>query len=165
MMAKRTQVLIVIPVAAALIGAVAIISMQNDSKLEPVAFQRGTIKVDDVELEVQIADNQVRRGMGLSFQEQLPYDQGMLFVFENPGNYSFWMVDMKFSLDIIWFDNDGKVVHIETDLPPCETAPETMNCPKTNSGDKEAVYILEVTAGFIDEFGITEDSSLEIISI
>ena len=47
------------------------------------------------------------------FQDQLPYDQGMIFVFTDPGLYSLWMLNMQFPLDMIWFDQDGNVVHIE----------------------------------------------------
>jgi len=99
------------------------------------------------------------------FQEQLPYDQGMIFVFEESGFYSLWMLNMQFPLDMIWFDSDGKVVYIDKNVPPCKSALETVTCSTNNSAENEAKYILEVTAGFVDEFEITEDSILEIISI
>ena len=163
-MATRTQVLAPIAVAAVIIGVVGILSIPSDSKLEKVEFPRGTVKLDDVVLEVQIADTEPRRVRGLMFQEQLPFDEGMLFVFDEPGIYSLWMLNMQFPLDMIWFDSNGKVVYIEKDMPPCKTALETVTCTGKNS-DEEAMYILEVTAGFVDEFNITEDSILEIISI
>jgi len=53
------------------------------------------------------------------FQDQLPLDQGMLFVFPEQGLYSLWMLNMQFELDMIWFDNAGNVVHIKTNVPPC----------------------------------------------
>ena len=163
-MATRAQVLIPIVIAAAIIGVVGIFTIPSDSILEAVEFPRGTIKVDDIVLEVQIADDQPSRVRGLMFQEQLPYDQGMLFVFEEKGVYSLWMLNMQFPLDMIWFDGEGNVVHIEKNVPSCETAVETMSCPRTDPG-VEAIYILEVTAGFTEKFGITEESILEIISI
>jgi uncharacterized membrane protein (UPF0127 family) len=71
---------------------------------------------------------------------------------------------MQFSLDMIWFDSGGNIVHIEEDIPPCRTATEIMACQSiVPSG--EAKYILEVTSGFIKEFNITKDSKLNIISI
>ena len=63
-------------------------------------------------LEVQIADTAAQRARGLMFQEQLPYSQGMLFEFSEPGWYSMWMLNMQFPIDIIWFDGNGTVVHI-----------------------------------------------------
>lgn len=163
-MTTRAQALIPIAAAAVIIGIVGILSIPSDSKLESVEFPRGTIKVDDTVLEVQIADTEPRRVRGLMFQDQLPYDQGMIFVFNEPGIYSLWMLNMQFSLDMIWFDEDGNIVHIEQDVPPCKTAPEIMACQSiVPSGD--ALYILEVTAGFVEEFDITLDSKLDIISI
>jgi hypothetical protein len=112
-MTTRSQVLIPIFIAAVIIGAVGLISIPSESKLESVEFPRGTIKVDDVPLQVQIADTEPRRVRGLMFQDELPSDQGMIFVFEQSGLYSLWMLNMQFPLDMIWFDKDGKVVHIE----------------------------------------------------
>ncbi len=163
-MPTRVQVLVPITIAAFIIGIVGIYSIPSDSKLEAVEFPRGTIKVDDKVLEVQIADNDPRRMRGLMFQDPLPYDKGMLFVFDKSGPYSLWMLNMQFHLDMIWFDDDGNVVHIETHVAPCKTAIDVMSCPNY-SPNKDARYVLEVTSGFVDEFGITSESKMEIISI
>ena len=163
-MTTRTQALIPIFIAAVIVGAAGLMSLPSESKLESVEFPMGTIKVDDVPLQVQIADSEPRRVRGLMFQDPLPYDQGMIFVFDDPGLYSLWMLNMQFSLDMIWFDQDGKVVHIEKDVPPCKTALEIASCQSVIPED-EAVYVLEVTSGFIDQNNITKDSVLSIISI
>ena len=163
-MTTRPQVLIPIFIAAVIIGVVGLMTLPSESKLESVEFPLGTIMVDDIPLQVQIADSESRRIRGLMFQDQLPYDQGMIFVFEKPGLYSLWMLNMQFSLDMIWFDQDGKIVHIEKDVPPCKTVVEITAC-QSIVPDKEAVYVLEVTSGFIDQNNITKDSVLKIISI
>ncbi len=163
-MATRTQTIAPIAVAAAIIGIVGILSIPSDAKLEAVEFPKGTIKIDETVLEVQIADTEPRRVRGLMFQEELPFNEGMLFVFEKTGIYSLWMLNMQFPLDMIWFDEDGNVTQIETNVPPCKSALETVVCTRTSS-DKNALYILEVTAGFVEKFGITNNSKLEIISI
>ena len=163
-MTTRAQALIPITIAAVIIGVIGMLTLPSDSKLESVEFPRGTILVDDVALEVQIADSEPRRVRGLMFQDQLPPDQGMIFVFNEPGLYSLWMLNMQFSLDMIWFDLDGNVVHIEKNVPPCKTALEITTCQSVVPSD-EASYILEVTSGFIDQNNITKDSKLTIISI
>lgn len=163
-MATRTQTLIPVAIAAVIIGAVGLLSIPSDSKLEAVQFPRGTIKIDDTALQVQVADTEPRRVRGLMFQDQLPYDQGMIFVFDEVGIYSLWMLNMQFSLDMIWFDQNGNIIHIEKDVPPCKTALETMTC-QSFTPDGQALYILEVTSGFVDKFHITKDSKLNIISI
>ena len=163
-MTSRAQALVPITVAAVIIGIVGMLSIPSDSKLESVEFPRGTIKVDDTVLEVQIADTEPRRVRGLMFQDQLPFDQGMIFVFNEPGVYSLWMLNMQFSLDMIWFDDNGDIVHIEKDISPCKTPTEIMACQSIMPSG-EARYILEVTSGFIEQFNITKDSKLSIISI
>ena len=163
-MATRAQVILPIAIAAIIIGVAGILSIPSDAKLESVEFPRGTIKVDEIVLEVQIADTEPRRVRGLMFQDQLPYEEGMIFVFEESGVYSLWMLNMQFPIDMIWFDENGNVVHIETNVPPCKSALETVTCTLTSS-DKVALYILEVTAGFVDQFEVTENSVLEIIAI
>ncbi len=163
-MTTRAQALIPITIAAVIIGVIGMLTLPSDSKLESVEFPRGTILVDDVALEVQIADSEPRRVRGLMFQEQLPYDQGMIFVFQEPGLYSLWMLNMQFSLDMIWFDSNGNVVHIEENVPPCKTVVEITSCQSVVP-DKEALYVLEVTSGFIEQNNITENSKLTIISI
>jgi len=163
-LATRTQTLIPIAIAAVIIGIVGVLSIPSDSKLESVEFPKGTVKIDDIALQVQVADTEPRRVRGLMFQNQLPYDQGMIFVFDKAGVYSLWMLNMQFSLDMIWFDQDGNIVHIEKDIQPCKTALETMTC-QSYTPEGKATYILEVTAGFVDKFHITKDSKLHIISI
>lgn len=119
------------------------------------SFYSDTIKINDVLVNVQIADTDVKRNRGLMFQEQLSYDQGMLFIYENSGNYSFWMHNMQFSLDIIWFEENGRVVHIEQDVPPCNTEPE--HC-EVYDPRVDALYVFEATTGFVEKFGIDENS-------
>ena len=163
-MTTRAQALIPISIAAVIVGVVGLMSIPSDSKLESVEFPLGTIMVDDVPLTVQIADTEPRRVRGLMFQDQLPLDQGMIFVFEKPGLYSLWMLNMQFALDMIWFDQDGKVIHIETNVPPCQTPLEITTCQSVIP-EGDAVYVLEVTSGFVEQNNITKDSVLNIISI
>ena len=162
-MATRAQVLIPITIAAFIVGIAGILSIPSDVKFELVEFPRGTIKIDNVVLEVQIADTDPLRTQGLMFQEELPFDQGMLFVFEGEERRSIWMLNMQFSLDILWLDIEGNTLHIEKNVPPCKTALETATCPSYKGDNKLAKYVLEVTSGFVDEYSITENSKLEIV--
>jgi hypothetical protein len=71
---------------------------------------------------------------------------------------------MQFSLDMIWFDENGKVVHIEKNIPPCKSPLEITTCQSVVP-DNEAIYVLEVTSGFVERNNVTKDSVLTIISI
>lgn len=157
------KLLIVIPIILVVVIGIAvfggnIISDSADYEIISVdeqSFNSNTIKLDDILVDVQIADTDVKRNRGLMFEEQIPYDHGMLFIYEESGKYSFWMYNVKFALDIIWFDDKGNAVHIKQNVPPCTTEPE--HCTVYDPG-VEALYVFEATAGFVEKFGITDSS-------
>ena len=135
-MPTRLQVLIPIGIAAVIVGVAGIVSMPSEVKLEQVDFPVGTVKIDNKFLEVQIADTEPRRVRGLMFQDTLPYDQGMLFVFNEPGKRSMWMLNMQFHLDLIWFDENGNVVTISKNVPPCNCLLYTSPSPRDQRGSR-----------------------------
>ena len=145
-MPTRTQVLIPIAIAAIIIGVAGMLTLPSDVKLESVEFPRGTIKLDDKTLEVQIADTDSLRARGLMFQNELSYNEGMLFVFDESNTRPMWMLNMQFNLDIIWFDENSNVVAIEKDVPPCRTTVEVVACRENGVSADNAKYVLEVTA-------------------
>jgi uncharacterized membrane protein (UPF0127 family) len=108
-------------------------------------------------IQVEIADTPDTRSQGLSLRDSLPKDHGMLFVFDEEGNYAFWMKNMEFNLDIIWINSTGTIVHIEKNLKPCLEI-----CPSYGS-EKPAQYVLEMNAGVSDELGIREGTTINII--
>jgi uncharacterized membrane protein (UPF0127 family) len=52
------------------------------------------------------------------------------------------MKNMKFAIDILWLDENKKIVHVSSNVPPCVTDP----CPVYNPG-MPARYVLEIPAG------------------
>lgn len=135
--------------------------LQNDAKAESPKnnFPYQTISIDNVVLDAMIADTPERRTQGLQYQQQLPYNQGMLFILPTPQVLPIWMPNMNFSLDIIWFDSNGIILHIEKNVPPC-TSPDYSNCPIYNRYGQPAKYALEVTSGFVDKYNISMNSKL-----
>ena len=124
-------------------------------------FPTQEIRLDNVTLDVQVADTQARMEQGLQFSDPLPYNQGMLFVPSSPEVLPMWMPNMKFALDIIWFDSNGNVLHIERNIPPCTFADQS-KCPIYNQNGQPSEYALEVTSGFVDKFNITTNSKIII---
>jgi uncharacterized protein len=82
------------------------------------------------------------RAMGLMFRPSLPKDRGMLFIFERSDFHSIWMKNCKFPIDIVWLDEEKKVVHVAESVPPCKTDP----CPVYNPL-RRAAYVVELNAG------------------
>jgi len=93
-----------------------------------------------------LAKTEEERTRGLMFRKTLNDDQGMLFVFEEEGLYSFWMKNMNFSIDILWLDRQKRIIHLECDVPPCEKEP----CPSYATA-LPAKYVLELKAGSIEK--------------
>ncbi len=98
----------------------------------------------NVLLTVEIANTPAAQQEGLSGRTSLAQDHGMLFVFDHEDYWGFWMIDMKFPLDIIWFNSSRQAVFIEQNLQPCTP----QNCP-VFTPDTKAMYVLEVNAGFV----------------
>ncbi len=80
----------------------------------------------------------------------------MLFVFDKPGRYGFWMYGMKFPLDIIWIEESLRIVHIVENAQPCSNICETYEPPA------EALYVIEVNAGFVEKYGLKVGDVVEI---
>jgi len=150
--------------AAVIIGVAGIISIPADHKVDIAEFPRGTVRLDGELFGVQVADTPPLRTRGLMFQDPLPLDEGMLFVFDTPARHSLWMMNMQFALDMMWFDADGLLVHAELGVAPCQSALEAATCVSI-APPVEAVYVLEATAGFAEAHGVGPGSLLEVVSV
>jgi len=117
----------------------------ESAKVEKVS----TVEVDGTIFKVVIADTEKEMNRGLSGRKKLEKNQGMLFVFEKSGVYPFWMKDMNFPIDIIWIDEDFKVVYIKENATP-ESYPETF------TSYSPARYALEVASG------VTKNNKIKI---
>jgi uncharacterized membrane protein (UPF0127 family) len=116
-------------------------------------------KVNEVLIDIEVADNNDTRAKGLSGREKLDEGKGMLFVFEDknikPG---FWMKGMIMPIDIIWI-NDGNIVQIDSKVPP----------PSKDSGELQTYfpktkidYVLEVASGYSEKVGIKEGDNITL---
>lgn len=77
--------------------------------------ERRGVKVGKVKYNLYISDTESKRMQGLSGVVSMPKNQGMLFIFEEPNTYGFWMKDMKFPLDMI-FIRENKVVDLKENI-------------------------------------------------
>ena len=116
-----------------------------------------TILMPKGALEVEVADTQASRELGLSGREKMGDDEGLLFIFNEPGRYGFWMKDMNFSLDMVWINQNGIVVDIERNVTPVSYKEK-----KTYINQSEASYVLEMNAGLAERFGLYLGSKVKI---
>ena len=99
--------------------------------------------------EIELMHTDEEKARGLMFRKGLDEGRGMFFVFDQEDIYPFWMKNMAFPIDIIWFDRELRAVHIEANVPACSTDP----CPVYTPGAR-AMYVLEIPAGAALKHGI-----------
>lgn len=89
---------------------------------------------------VELAVTESQREIGLMNRSSLDEKAGMLFIFETTGKYPFWMKNTLIPLDIIWMDDEYKIVSVQT-AQPCTVDPCRIYDPLTQSR-----YVLELNA-------------------
>ena len=111
--------------------------------LVPLAIETRT---GEVALQVQVADNDVRRQTGLMFRKSMPETEGMLFIFQETRFVSFWMKNTFIPLDLLFVDDDGTVTSIARDTTPFSLEPIP--------SEKPSRAVLEINAGASARLGI-----------
>ena len=102
---------------------------------------------ENVEVQVEIADDTEEMARGLMGRTALAEDAGMLFVYPEERELSFWMKDTLIPLSIAFMDGEGRIVDIQ-DMKALDDTP-----PHYASAEP-AQYALEVNKGFFDERGV-----------
>ncbi len=121
----------------------------QDYRLEGDTFP---IRVAGIEIQVEIADDEAERSRGLMFRESLSENEGMLFVYESSRPLGFWMRNTLIPLDIAYIDEQGRIVDIQTMQPKDDT---------THWSKADAMYALEMNAGWFEANGITTGALVE----
>jgi uncharacterized protein len=104
---------------------------------------------------LEVADTEPARNYGLMRRDSLPRNHGMIFVFPDERRRAFWMKNVRFPLDIIFLDAEGKIVSIHR--------MEAYDTSSTRS-DGPARYAIEINAGRAAELGLKPGDILEIPS-
>ena len=102
---------------------------------------------EKVEVRVEIADDGSEQARGLMYRTALAENRGMLFVYPDEEERSFWMRNTLIPLSIAFIDSEGRIVDIQ-DMKPLDDDP-----PHYVSAEP-AQYALEVNKGFFEERGV-----------
>jgi len=105
-----------------------------------------------VQIDIEIADTTAERTQGLMYRQSLPADAGMLFIFDSPRPLSFWMKNTYIPLDIIFVGETKEIVSIAKNTTPLSESPIPSGA--------DAMYVVEVNAGFCDTHGIQQGDSI-----
>jgi uncharacterized membrane protein (UPF0127 family) len=134
-------------------GAWGVLAEQEATSCPTVVFPDGST------VSVEVADTEAKWQRGLMFRPGLEPYHGMLFVYRTPGSYRIWTQNCLFSMDIIWLDEEARVLSIAASVPPCRfddcAPPCNSNACPVYAHKGMAKYVVEVTAGFTETHGVT----------
>ena len=115
-----------------------------------IDYLKAKVSIDGLQLSADIPTTRELMAKGLAVKNELREDESMLFVFEESSRDSFWMKDMRFPIDIMWVDSNGRIVHIEENLEPC---PLVLVC-HSYAPTMDSQYVLETVSGFAQRHNI-----------
>jgi len=105
------------------------------------------------QLDIEIADTEYEIQTGLMYRENMKNSQGMLFVFDDVSEHSFYMKNTQFSLDIIYIDEHLKIASFQKNTIPFNETSLPSGVP--------IQYVLEVNGGLSDTWGLQIGDSIQ----
>jgi uncharacterized membrane protein (UPF0127 family) len=106
-----------------------------------------------VTIDIEIADTDYDRQLGLMKRNEMREREGMLFIFPDNDIKSFWMRNTLIPLDMLFVNSEKKIVTIHKNTKPLSDQSYHSTAP--------AVYVVEVNAGFADKYNIKEGDRIE----
>jgi uncharacterized protein len=152
-------------VTVLIIAAIAIFAMQKkphdmtEDSHSPMFKKQGTLTFLKkpalliTTIDIEIADDDGKREVGLMGRPTMEEQQGMLFIFEQPQIQSFWMHNTILPLDMIFIDANGIIKTIHKNTTPFSD--------QTYQSTVPVIFVLEVLGGFTDKHNITVDDRIE----
>ena len=144
-MTRQTAFAPVLALLLALPAAMILIYGPADAK-EPEAPKFKKIVVGKTPLRVEVVDTLEQQEQGLMFRQSLPENEGMLFVYKEPQEMSFWMRNTFIPLDIAFVGADGIILNIHQARPLDESV--------LYRSAGSAKYVIETNQGWFSRHGI-----------
>lgn len=119
--------------------------------------RKGYIGFDNSCVEVEIVTTREEMAIGLMNRTNISNNSGMLFIFDEKGIHKIWMKNMLISLDIIWLDDKGIIIHIDKNVVPCDGYCQPFG-PESYSK-----FALEVNGEYADMHNINVGDSVRMI--
>lgn len=130
----------------------------KDNPLQLPFLKTPTITIGKQTFKLYVAKSNKEKEIGLSEKKSLPPDFGMLFSFEKPDYYSFWMKNMQFPIDIL-FINGKKIVKIYQNVQPPTSKEESLPIYQS---EKPADKVLEINSGLSQKYNFKEGDEVKI---
>jgi uncharacterized membrane protein (UPF0127 family) len=123
----------------------AVCSLAASAQGVPQDLPAITLQAGMHNIRAAVAITPEQRQTGLMFRREMPQHEGMLFVFDEPSQQCFWMMNTPLPLSIAFLGDDGTVVNID-DMKPLST--------DSHCSDKPVRYVLEMNQGWFAKRGI-----------
>jgi hypothetical protein len=107
-------------------------------------------------VQVELADTPEKRERGMMFRKELADGKGMLFIFDEEGEHSFWMKDTLIPLDMIFVDSAGRVTGVVARARPLTLEPRIGGTSR---------MVLEVPGGWAAEHGVRVGDRMRVEGI
>ena len=120
----------------------------NNTKYKKTFTDTSLVCINNHCFDSKIAETDRQKQQWLMYVENLPIWSGMIFLYDDMWEHSFWMKNTLIPLDIIRIDNNFKIVDFTT-MKPCKT-----EVCKIYKSSWYAQYILEINSGLIGEYWI-----------
>ncbi len=104
-------------------------------------------------LDIEIADDEYKTQTGLMYRESMEENQAMLFIFPDAQVRSFYMKNTAIALDIIYIDENKKIVSFQKNTKPYDATSLPSGVPTQ--------YVLEINAGLSDKWGLEKGDRIE----
>ena len=114
-------------------------------------LQRITLTAGIHQIDTQVAVTQDQHATGLMYRDEMPMNEGMLFVFEKPTKQCFWMRNTHIPLTAAFVADDGTIVNLEN------MKPQTL---ESHCSTKPVRYVLEMNQGWFAKKGVKAGSKL-----
>lgn len=99
-------------------------------------------------LDVEVANTDSERQIGLMNRSSMLENRGMIFVFDEDNTSGFWMKDTRIPLDIIFVGQDSTVINVQKNAKPYDEHNYPATAPYR--------YVLEVNGGSADKWGVKD---------
>lgn len=148
---KTRLILGIVVVIFIIVLGVIFVNMIGNNIHFPFSQPKSTVSIDGHIFHVKVVSTEKDQEQGLSDTASLLKDQGMLFVFQKPDYYGFWMRNMNYPLDIIYIAHK-KIVSIAENVskPKDPTAPLPVYKPSDPSD-----MVLEINGGLVTLYHIS----------
>lgn len=103
--------------------------------------------------QVEIADTDASRRLGLMHRQQMAESQGMLFIFANNDRHCFWMKNTLIPLSIAFIDSNNTIIDIQ-DMQAHDLTP--------HCASKQVQQALEMNLGWFERNNISVGTQIKL---